>query len=75
MSNYVGIVYGPNDSPLYCYSDGHNWHVINGQWSFGKKSKRINKKLEWRIVLQDMKWYEDYNEACVIIEKADKNDR
>ena len=73
--SYVGIVYGPHDSPLYCYPDGKNYEVVNGNWSFTKNSKRIRGKkgLEWRIVIPEMKHYKDYNEACVLIEEAAKH--
>ena len=72
MSQYVGIVYGPNDSPIYCFPDGPNYVVVNGNWVFTKNSKRIGgkKNAEWRIVIPNMKHYSDYNEACDEIERV-----
>jgi hypothetical protein len=41
MSKYVGIVYGENKNPLYCIDEGAKYFVVNGSWSFSKKTGRI----------------------------------
>lgn len=69
-TNYVGIVYGKDNSPLYCESSGSSWVVINGAWSFKKKTKLINGRHEWRIVIHDMESINDYNVACQLIVQA-----
>lgn len=70
----VGIVYGDNNSPLYCIDQGSTYHVINGNWDFSKKSKYIqgDKRLPWRVVIPNMTGYSDYNEACIEIEERAK---
>ena len=69
-TNYVGIVYGKDNSPLYCEGSGSSWVVINGAWDFKKKTKLIYGRHEWRIVLRNMKPTNDYNVACELIREA-----
>lgn len=75
---YYGIVYGEHDKALYCYKYGGRFCVVNGGWDFDPKKPHITTisyKPKWRIVLDDMGYYEDYNKAGFAIEKAAKKSR
>jgi hypothetical protein len=78
---FVGIVYGPHDSPLYCQEFNKCYEVINGGWTLYKDggiskpggTVEDNSNVgEYRIVLEDM---EDigYNTACLLIVEAAKH--
>jgi len=77
---YVGIVYGPHDSPLYCEVYADTYEVINGGWTLYKDGG-ISKPGgvapdtnigEYRIVLEDMADL-GYNNACFLISEAAKH--
>ena len=70
VTRYVGIVYGPNDSPVYCRSDGRYWRVINGGWGFAKKNQHMpfSGNPEWKIILRNMGKM-GWEKACQLITK------
>lgn len=83
MTKYAGIVY-KEDRVLYCEDCGTFYWVINGQWGFAKHTtntfiftesdgKIIGSKgidADWTIVLPDMPWYDNWQEACDVISNA-----
>ena len=82
----VGIVYGPNDNPLYCDDLGRDgYYVINGNWEFTNKGNLRQNSYEYdpshpgrrnigefRVVLEDMD-HMGYNVACELIREAAKD--
>ena len=73
----VGIVFGPNDIPLWCKEYKKEYYVINGAWSFSKKVGPV-KGEKWRVVVtefpEEMR-NKHYNEVCTYIEDMAKEER